>query len=173
MIANQITAQIGSTDWQLVSVDSNSDQCTRCGKIRMHTMTVRNAVTGREMVLCFGDCLRMVTEGAASLDRTEAARLLDEAQETADAIAAEEAADPEILSADSLFILELDGPTLATRPTRSLFILELDGPTVSAADHREYLAELDAERGVERWMNDRGFWEARAQELYDMTHNLI
>lgn len=139
-----ITAQIGTTDWDLVEMHSDGDHCFHCGNVRMHVIVVRNVVDGRERVICPACCLAVT---GAALDRHEAARLLDEAQETG----AEE---------------------IAAASAESLFIVELDGPTFSAQEYREYRAELEAERGIERWLEDRGFWAARAQEFYETTHGV-
>jgi hypothetical protein len=141
-------AQIGSTDWDLVDMDSNGDQCFHCGKVRLHTAVVRNAVDGRERVICFACCLAVTGQ---ELDQFEAARLLEEA---------------------ARLELELAAEAAEFSPRPSLFIVELDGPTISAAEHYEYLAETAAELAVERWFESRGFWAARAQEAWEMAHGI-
>lgn len=54
---------------------------------------------------------------------------------------------------------------------RTLFIEELDGETISAYEWhhlmREDRAEYEAEMAAERYFENRGYWEARAQEDYE------
>ena len=135
-------AQIGTTDWDLVDMHSDGDQCFHCGKVRMHIYVVRNGA-GAVRNICPACCLDVTGQ---ALDRREAARILEEAQ------------------------METATETETVRP--SLFIAELDGPTISAAEHYEYLAEMEAERSVERWLENQGWEAARAQEAYEMAYGI-
>lgn len=42
-----------------------------------------------------------------------------------------------------------------------------------AAYEEQYAAELAAESATERYFEDRGYWEARAQEDYEERHGVI
>lgn len=79
--------------------------------------------------------------------------------------------------ADSLACRSSGAPLQAAREGRAmeetLFIEELDGPTISAWQHyceqAGDRAEHEAEMRNEQYFESRGYWEARAQEAYELS----
>lgn len=126
-----ITAQIGTTDWQLTGIGHNGGTCEHCDRNLTHVYAVRNAQTGHNMTVG-RSCCKKVT--GWTLAAKEADRILAYAEK----LARREAAWIEFTAEQPALAAAMDDAI--AREIRNAYQMKSDVCEINSAAGREAFA---------------------------------